>query len=84
MSYNSAPVDITTGGISDPIKMQMSLVDAFIDDHHSGLSTFHTLSRKLALKRGKMGFEYPTPNTCWGESMPTSLKNSINNELLSE
>lgn len=84
MSYNSAPVDITTGGISDPIKMQMSLVDAFIDDHHSGLSTFHTLSRKLALKRGKMGFEYPTPNTCWGESMPTTLKNSIKNELLSE
>ena len=77
MRQNSAPVDITTGGRSDPIKMQMPLVDASIDDHHFGLSTFHTLSRKLAFKRGKLEFEDPTPKPCWGESVPTTLKNSI-------
>jgi len=84
MRQNSAPVDITTGGRSDPIKMQMSLVGASIDDHHFGLSAFHTLSRKLAFKRGRLGFEYPTPKPCWEESVPTTLKNSIKNELLSE
>ena len=77
MRQNSAPVDITTGGRSDPIKMQMALVDASIDDHHFGLSTFHTLSRKLAFKRGKLEFEDPTPKPCWGESVSTTLKNSI-------